>query len=289
MTVAVSIKVNDGVVLASDSASTLLRREQSGRPRAQNVYNHANKLFRLVKGVPVGAVTWGAGSIGPASISTLMKDFRRYLVDGDPNWDGMRYDDYTVLDLANRLRAFVYEDRYRIAFDKWPSKPVLGFMVAGYSSAGAMAEEYEIVIHTDGNCPPPRLLRPVEDAGGVSWNGEPEAIHRLLMGFGSELPKVLREKVGMPQDQIAKATEALRGELMMPLVHSAMPIQDAIDLAEFLVDLTIKVSRFAPGAPTVGGPIDIAAITRHEGFKWVRRKHYYSREINPADDDVFDE
>jgi hypothetical protein len=25
----------------------------------------------------------------------------------------------------------------------------------------------------------------------------------------------------------------------------------------------------------------IAAITKHEGFKWVKRKHYYNRAINP--------
>lgn len=62
-----------------------------------------------------------------------------------------------------------------------------------------------------------------------------------------------------------------------------MPIQDAIDLVEFLVDLTIKYSQFSPGATTVGGPIEIAAITKHEGFKWVRRKHYFTSELNPAD------
>jgi len=73
------------------------------------------------------------------------------------------------------------------------------------------------------------------------------------------------------------------------MVSPAMPIQDAIDLAEFLVRLTTDYERFrlARGAGTVGGPIEIAAITKHEGFKWVRRKHYYSREFNPegADDE----
>ena len=62
---------------------------------------------------------------------------------------------------------------------------------------------------------------------------------------------------------------------------AATTIQDAIDLAAFFVDLTIKFSRFAPGAPTVGGPVEVAVITKHEGFKWVRRKHYYTAEYNP--------
>ncbi len=65
------------------------------------------------------------------------------------------------------------------------------------------------------------------------------------------------------------------------MAPAPMPIQDAIDLATFLVDVTIKFSRFAPGPPTVGGPIEVAAITKHEGFKWVRRKFYYQAKYNP--------
>jgi len=55
--------------------------------------------------------------------------------------------------------------------------------------------------------------------------------------------------------------------LTVPMVTPPMPIQDAIDLAEFLVDTIVKFSKFPPGAPTVGGPTEIAAITKHEGFK----------------------
>lgn len=35
-----------------------------------------------------------------------------------------------------------------------------------------------------------------------------------------------------------------------------------------------------PGANTVGGPIELAAITKHEGFKWVTRKHYFDEQLN---------
>ena len=36
------------------------------------------------KGCPIGAMTWGSGSIGKASISTLAKDFRKKITeDGD--------------------------------------------------------------------------------------------------------------------------------------------------------------------------------------------------------------
>ena len=60
-----------------------------------------------------------------------------------------------------------------------------------------------------------------------------------------------------------------------------MPIQDAIDLVEYLSDVTARYFRFAPGEPVVAHPIDIATITRYEGFKWVKRKHYFTPELNP--------
>ena len=73
----------------------------------------------------------------------------------------------------------------------------------------------------------------------------------------------------------------MRDQLATRIVSPAMPIQDAVELAQFLVYTTIQFVRFTPGNPTVGGPIDIATITKHEGFKWVARKHYYDHDLNP--------
>ena len=64
-----------------------------------------------------------------------------------------------------------------------------------------------------------------------------------------------------------------------------MPVQDAIDLAIFLVETTIGFTKFLPGANTVGGAVDVATVTRHEGFKWIRRKHYYPNNLNPLETD----
>lgn len=147
-----------------------------------------------------------------------------------------------------------------------------------------MAEEFQIDILTDGTCDEPRLLRPRHESG-ISWSGEPEALHRLLLGYGTRLPELFETRFGVAAADIHSVVATVQQELAVPLVTAPMPIQDAIDLAEFLVDLTIKFSRFTPGAPTVGGPIEIAAITKHEGFKWIRRKYYYQREFNPEERD----
>jgi len=31
---------------------------------------------------------------------------------------------------------------------------------------------------------------------------------------------------------------------------------------------------------TVGGPIDVAVISKGDGFIWIKRKHYFSPELN---------
>jgi hypothetical protein len=88
----------------------------------------------------------------------------------------------------------------------------------------------------------------------------------------------------MPANQIGPSVDALMPQIKsafdIPLYSDPMPIQDAIDLAEYLVQTAIGFSRFRAGSPTVGGPIEIAAITKHDGFKWIRHKQYYEERLN---------
>jgi hypothetical protein len=281
MTIAISLKVNDGLILAADSASTLVTQDPAGNAGVVNVYNNANKVFNLRKGLPIGAITWGSGSIGTASIATLAKDLRKRFTDPDKTHREWKLvsNTYTVESVAQKLKQFMYDELYVPAFRDWPEQPALGFIVAGYSANADMAEEYIIEIQ-GGQCSGPSLVRQRNESGLV-WNGQPEAISRLVIGYGTQLPDVLSNNLGVPPDQIEPVLNVLQQALQAPLVVPAMPIQDAIDLAKFLVDLTVNFSRFMPGAPTVGGPVEVAAITKHEGFKWIQRKHYFSKDLNP--------
>jgi hypothetical protein len=72
------------------------------------------------------------------------------------------------------------------------------------------------------------------------------------------------------RDQTAALLQKITPDFYETLVMPAMPVQDAIDLARYLVETTIGFMRFSIArAKTVGGPIEVAAITKHEGFKWV--------------------
>ena len=276
MSIAVSIKVNDGIVLASDSASTLVLSDEKGHQGVINVYNNADKIFNIHKELPIGIICWGAGGIGVASISTLAKDLRKLLLGENTTW-GLDKNNYTTEKVAELVRRFFFEEKYLPTYHDAREKPTLAFFVAGYSFEGEAAELWQVNID-NGECKEPIQVRG-QEAFGINWGGEIEAINRLIKGVAPNLSSVL-EELGVPKEQIEPAVLQISARSQRALVQSAMPIQDAIDLARFLVQTTIEFIRFNPGAPTVNGPIEIAAITKHEGFKWVQRKHYFDNALN---------
>ncbi|MBM4293693.1 MAG: hypothetical protein FJ126_02155 [Deltaproteobacteria bacterium] len=283
MTIAISLKVHNGVVLAADSASTLVTPNPDGSTAVINIFNTARKVFNLYKGQPIGFVTWGAGSIGLASISTLAKDLRLRFTNKEPSHNEYWLDQehYSMEQVANLVRKFFFEEKYTQELRKIQPNLSIGFIVAGYSAGEDLAEEWEINIEK-GECSDPKPVRPKEETG-ITWAGEQEVINRLIFGYGTQLSEVLTE-LQVPFEQIPTIVEIFKLRLTKPWFYSPMPIKDAIDLAMFLAEATIMFSRFTPGPPTVGGPVDVAAITKHEGFKWVQRKLWYPPELNPKEE-----
>lgn len=68
----------------------------------------------------------------------------------------------------------------------------------------------------------------------------------------------------------------------MPLrrVVGVLPLDEMSTLAETLINLQSLKEKVTKPSETVGGPVDVAAITRAEGLVWVKRKHYFNPEIN---------
>lgn len=53
-------------------------------------------------------------------------------------------------------------------------------------------------------------------------------------------------------------------------------------MAESFISLTSLVRRMQPGEETVGGPVDVAVISKGDGFIWINRKHYFKPELNSS-------
>lgn len=289
MTVAVMVKVFDGVVLATDSASTATLTFADGR-EVDQVYNNANKLFHLHRGLPIGAMTWGLGNVADANIATIAKDLRRRLMGENPALDQWKIDpeSYSIQEVAERAIDMMFEERYQRAFpvgEEAPDTP-LGFLIAGYSGANDQAEAWIFHIESNETRPVPTCVAGPDNHGWAAY-AQPQATVRLLKGFDPSILSVLGSV--LDDDAMHKVAAALGADgnsnnpLEANVALPSMPIADAIALARYLGDVTVGYSRFNFGTDSVGGPVEVAAITRHEGFKWVSRKHYYSPELNPKE------
>lgn len=221
-----------------------------------------------------------AGGIGAASISTISKDLRRRFSGSDPDHIDWKLDpeNYTMEKVAEKAREFIFKELYEGEYGaKPPPGYFLGYKVCGYSSGAPLPELWQFIITGD-TCAPPQLLRGQQDFG-PNWDGEYEAMDRLILGFGSNFRQLLIDE-GLSAEQAQEAVMKMVGKLSVPFVLAAMPIQDAIELAAFMVETTIRFVRFNLRAETVGGPVEVAVITKHEGFKWVKRKLFFTSELN---------
>lgn len=69
-----------------------------------------------------------------------------------------------------------------------------------------------------------------------------------------------------------------------PLLNTVVSLdkEDMAHMAESFIALTSLVRRMQPGEETVGGPVDVAVISKGDGFIWIKRKHYFNPELNTS-------
>lgn len=67
-----------------------------------------------------------------------------------------------------------------------------------------------------------------------------------------------------------------------PIINavSFLPKDELAGMAESLVNLTSFKRKISLDAETIGGPIDVAVISKGDGFIWIKRKHYFKPELN---------
>ena len=57
--------------------------------------------------------------------------------------------------------------------------------------------------------------------------------------------------------------------------------EDLAEMAESLIKMTGLKRHVTTDEESVGGPVDVAVVTKCDGFVWIKRKHYFSPELNP--------
>jgi len=265
VSVVIVVKVSDGLVLAADSASTLFGRFETPEGVQEGIiktYYNARKLFQIGD-FPIGALTWGQAFIGARTIESLVREWEH-----DRHWQSRADRTVSVAECAQGLLerlVQIHADEYGNLPEE--QRPKLGVIVAGYSEREFFPELWRFIVPLDKEI---RNLRPDVDGKptfGANWYGATDSIVRLHWGRDDAVAGIVSEKFGISSEAVNEALKPL--QYKVPFAQ--MPLQDAIEYANYMLNVVIGRYRFVVGPEICGGEIDIAAITQRE-FNWIRRK-----------------
>lgn len=283
MTICVSVKVSEGLVLAADSIAAVqgnLRRPDGVETEGiLKTYDHARKVSHI-KDYPIGTLSWGISLIGSRSVESLIKEFEYNLPSmkeedekarlGKREGRAVDHYQYKVKDIAlgllNHIRKYYLSNFENMTREKLPN---LGLLVSGYSSGEFFPEQWLIDLPNSDELIGRRQNLNGKPDFGADWFGLTDAMTRLHWGRDDKAIQILSEHFNTDPKEILN----LLVQLQYPIIFDGMPLQDAIDFAVYVINVVIGRFRFVVGAPLCGGEIDVAVITPDD-FTWIHRKSW---------------
>lgn len=307
MTLIINIVTPEGIVMAADSRQT----ERNIKQFTRISTNSANKLFSLNNRVLVGT----AGLAFFADNTGIRKNVSKYIESFKKE---NNLENLTVNEISTRLHEYINQEypwekqldisaqqleveakrngekilsierrNHSIDFKiKQPSGRIkeghlniepVNLLISGYNPDGT-TETYEL--KSPGEL---HLIREDKEFG-CRWVGQGDVVSRLILGHDSKLFKVPAIK-SMSKKSIDEIKTQIRG-LEYFIQWDLLSLQDAVDLASFLIKSTSIMQRYSDGInmdvgdfQAVGGPIDVAIIT-NDGICWIKKKEItYHQEL----------
>ena len=223
MTLIVSVIVQDGIILAGDSFTSLLT--PGTEPKAIKTFPHAQKIVSFYDRFGIGS--WGHASINQKSVTLCIREIEHEL-----RAEGIEIS--TVDEVADAVRENLLPLKFE---DDNVDDDHFGFNVVGYAGRTPKVIQYEF-----------------DEKSGLRVDNN--------VDFGA---------YSACQTEVADCIEVTYGDGEYP-PFNLFSLQNAIDYALFLMRTTIEFQQFSSVVSTVGGDIDIAVITRLEGFRWIQRQ-----------------
>lgn len=258
MSLGVVIKGPEGVVLAADSRVTLGARQPDGTQLLVN-FDNATKLLTFSGAHRfVGAVTYGSAVIGLRTAHSFIPEFEVSLPSGKR---------LPVKDFAERLQRF-YTEQWVDSMPKEYAGPKMTFIVGGYDEKAPYGSVYLFEVPGD--------VAPIERSPaadfGMTWGGQLEVASRLIRGYDPAVFNLVGKHLDLSPEKIQALEAAVAPNIEFRIPYQLLPLQDCINLATFLVRTTITAQTLGVGIRGVGGPIDVAYVTRTQGLRFVQQK-----------------
>ena len=260
MSLIVTVYVNDGIIMASDSRTTLTNTIKEKSSTIINQFPLSDSTFKTFLCCNnCGISTCGAASYNNKPITGFIEKFIQDFIKKDT----------PVADMPQMLLDY---------FDKIDSKSVTIFHICGYEKNDTIFTQHAYRVITGPNKGIFELTQ--NESCGALWNGEDVYLTKLLKGqiINPQFIPVDNLSIRMQNSSeitIPKAlvinTEGIELYSDAKIAFEYMSLQDAIDFAKYAIETTVKTMQFQAVAKTVGGPIDILSITP-SGAKWIKHK-----------------
>ncbi len=268
MSLGIVFKGPEGIVLAADSRVTI-NAERAVNDKLTvllpSTFDNATKLLKVNGQDYVGAVTYGLGAIGqnePRTAHSFLPEFEVWL---SQKGGGQRL---SVQDFSKRLSEFFMEQWVSMMPKEYNADPLI-FLVGGYDEGAPYGKVFQVVIPGQ---PEPKEQSEGQGVFGITWGGQFQILTRLLSGYDPNLTLAIKDRLKLSDAQKQDLDQFLGPAFNLPIPYQFLPLQDCVDLSIFLVRTTIELQKWMIDIRGVGGVIDVATITRTEGFKYVQRK-----------------
>lgn len=111
-----------------------------------------------------------------------------------------------------------------------------------------------------------------------------DAISALVKPVNESLSKIINSIDYAPVINSFTSTimKFKQEKVISPLIQTVacMGKEDIAELAENLIYVTSMKRHITPNLESVGGPIDVAVVSKGDGFIWMKRKHYFDPRLN---------
>lgn len=109
----------------------------------------------------------------------------------------------------------------------------------------------------------------------------------ILNILGPAAPELSAQIAGLNIHDLVKEYNRINQQTqqvkyIQPLMNAVSHLskEDLAEMAESLIYLTYLKRRITFAEESVGGPVDVALISKGEGLIWIKRKHYFKPELN---------
>lgn len=115
----------------------------------------------------------------------------------------------------------------------------------------------------------------------------PIIIEQMALGPDADVDGIQNELTqrftGLADGFLQSIDQYLHSNYVSPILRavSILPKDELAALAQALVNITSVKRKISMEAETVGGPVDVAVISKKDGFIWITRKHYFEPTYNP--------